>query len=456
MMNATIIERFAEESPTSLMVQGLMEHLFAQEPLDTLFEQQAQDQYTRELLFSEVVELMSLVVCGLQPSVNRAYQRKAKELPVSRTAVYDKLNRMEPEVSAALVRHSSEQLSSCIREMAGALPEWLAGRRVRILDGNCLAATDHRLEVLRPYAAKALPGKSLVVLEPALQLATHVFPCLDGHAQERALFESVLSIVEPGDVWIADRNMGTLKFLFALHQAQADFVIRQHGTPDWDALADLAVVGETSTGQVWEQPIRLSHHGQSLELRRVVIRLNQPTRDGDSEIAILTSLPTTVAGTLAIAELYRNRWSVETLFQVVSENFEGEIQTLGYPPAALFSFCMALVAYNLLATVKAALRAVHGAGKVEAGLSWYYLVEDIQATYRGLSIAIDPAYWQQWQAYCVPQLAQHLLELAAQVNLKTFLKQPRSPKRKKPPLIVDRKHRHLSTQRLLQQERAKP
>jgi hypothetical protein len=117
MMNSPIIERFAEESPTSLMVQGLMEHLFAQQELDALFEQQAQAQYTRDLLFSEVVDLMSLVVCGLQPSVNRAYQRKAKDLQVSRTAVYDKLNRMEPEVSAALVRYSSEQLSSCIREM---------------------------------------------------------------------------------------------------------------------------------------------------------------------------------------------------------------------------------------------------------------------------------------------------------------------------------------------------
>jgi hypothetical protein len=122
----------------------------------------------------------------------------------------------------------------------------------------------------------------------------------------------------------------------------------------------------------------------------------------------LTSLPTTIAGALAIAELYRNRWSVETLFQIVTENFEGEIQTLGYPPAALFSFCMALVAYNLLATVKAALRAVHGAGKVEAGLSWYYLVEDVQATYRGLSIAIEPDYWQQWRDFATPQLAQHL------------------------------------------------
>jgi len=50
-------------------------------------------------------------------------------------------------------------------------------------------------------------------------------------------------------------------------------------------------------------------------------------------------------------------------------SFDGEIQTLDYPPAALFSFCMAMVADNLLTTVKAALRMAHGADKVSSALS---------------------------------------------------------------------------------------
>lgn len=210
------------------------------------------------------------------------------------------------------------------------------------------------------------------------------------------------------------------------------------------------------TGEVFEQPIRLLYEGQRLTIRRVVVRLHRSTRDGDSEIALLTNLPETAASAVAVAQIYRQRWTIETLFQVVTENFEGEIQSLGYPPAALFSFCMALVAYNLLATVKAALRAIHGAGKVEASLSWYYLVEEVQSTHRGMMIVVDPDYWQTWQACSVPQLADRLLALAKRVNLKTFLKQPRAPKRKKPPLIVDRKHRHVSTQRLLDKQKASP
>ena len=75
--------------------------------------------------------------------------------------------------------------------MGGQAPPLLAGYQVRIIDGNALAATEHRLQVLRTVAAAPLPGKSLVVLDPALRLAVDIFPCEDGHAQERRLFGPV-------------------------------------------------------------------------------------------------------------------------------------------------------------------------------------------------------------------------------------------------------------------------
>ena len=139
-MDNSVIERFAKESPTSMMLQGLMEHLLTQENLDSLFEHNAQVQYTRNLLFSQVVNLMTLVVCSIQPSVNAAYRRQAQELNVSRTALYDKLNGIEPQVSAALVRESSRQLSACIDYMEGSLPQWVEGYRVRIRERQLLGS----------------------------------------------------------------------------------------------------------------------------------------------------------------------------------------------------------------------------------------------------------------------------------------------------------------------------
>lgn len=455
-MLGAVFERFVQQSPISVMMRGLMERIFAPAALDALFEATAQEQYTRELLFSSVVKLMSLVVCAFYPSVNAAYRAQAKELNVSRTAVYNKLNGIEPAVSAKVLRQSVGELVRLSQQMSGQLPPLVAGYRTRILDGSCLAATDHRLQVLRPYAAKALPGKCLVVLDPSWKLAIDVFACEDGHAQERAIFPQVLETVQTGDLWIADRNMCTLGFLFGIQTRQADFLIREHKTLPWQADNDLQAIGKTETGQVFEQTVLMNAQGHSLPVRRVVVHLFQPTRDGETEVAILTTLPVRVVSALQVAELYRQRWTIENLFQTVTANFEGEIHTLAYPRAALFSFCLALVAYNILAVVRVALRSVHGIDKIEAGLSDFYLVDEIQGTYRGMMIAIEPAYWQIFATYSQAQLAELLQHLAANVHLKSFLKQPRAPKQKKPPLIVDAKHRHVSTARLLNPDKKSP
>lgn len=115
-------------------------------------------------------------------------------------------------------------------------------------------------------------------------------------------------------------------------------------------------MGQTETGKLFEQEVEISYEGNVLQLRRVLLKLFKPTRDSEWEIAILTNLPQTDANAAKVAELYRSRWSLETLFQTVTENFNGEIQTLAYPKAALFSFSMALVTYNILATLRAEAR----------------------------------------------------------------------------------------------------
>jgi hypothetical protein len=114
--------------------------------------------------------------------------------------------------------------------MGGEVPALLPGYRVRILDGNHLAGTQHRLKELRTTAAGALPGQALVVLDPARMLITDLFPCEDGHAQERAILPEVLDAVRPGELWIADRPFCTTNFLFGIAARQACFLIRLHQT----------------------------------------------------------------------------------------------------------------------------------------------------------------------------------------------------------------------------------
>jgi len=87
----------------------------------------------------------------------------------------------------------------------------------------------------------------------------------------------------------------------------------------------------------------VSSAGKTYTARRVIVRLKNPTRKGESELTILTNLPKEVANALKISELYRGRWGIETAFNDLEKHLHSEINTLGYPKAALFGFCMALV-----------------------------------------------------------------------------------------------------------------
>jgi hypothetical protein len=263
--------------------------------------------------------------------------------------------------------------------------------------------------------------------------------------------------VSAKDLWIGDRNFCVLSFLWEIAAKRAAFIIREHASLPQRAVSPLCYVGEIETGFVWEQTVLLELEDQQLSIRRVVVRLHQPTRDGDTEIAILTNLPESVADSFLVARLYRGRWTVETFFQTVTTNFQCEIKTLGYPSAALFSFSMALFAYNVLSTLRTALSSVHGIGKIEAGVSNYnyYLAEEISMTYRGMMIAIPTEHWSIFADLNNQQFCQTLQDLASQVRLSAFLSHPRGPKKKKKKPDYDPKHPHVSTARLLKMNKNK-
>jgi len=152
-----------------------------------------------------------------------------------------------------------------------------------------------------------------------------------------------------------------------------------------------------------------------------------------------------------VAQLYRQRWTIETLFQVLTETLCCEINTLGYPRAALLAFSIALVAYNVLSVVKAALRSVHGTEKIETEISYYYLADEIQGTYRGMMIAIPQQEWSIFQDMNFIQLSEVLKFLAGLVRLSAFRRHPRCPKKVKQKRNFLKQQPHISTAKLLAQ-----
>jgi IS4 transposase len=448
-MLGKIFEQFVEKSPVSVMACGLLERVLNHKTINEIFEHVADRQYTRDLLFSVVFDLMSQVVCGSHKSLHAAYQASAQEMGVSVTSIYNKVNGVETETSASLVRYSASAVAPIVEEMGGTLPPLLPGYRIKILDGNCLEATEHRIRELRGTAAGPLPGKSLVVLDPSLKLMVDVFPCEDGYTQERALLEEVLPTVQAGDCWIEDRNFCTLKFLFEVVERDACFIVRQHQKLPWEPLEGFKKVGRIDGATVSEQPIVVrDHEDNELRLRRISIHLDKPTRDGDRDVFVLTNLPKKVKAK-KIATLYRNRWKIETAFQELTKHLNSEINTLGYPKAALFAFSIALIAYNVMSVIKAALRSVHGADVVEQEVSGYYVADELSAVYQGMMIAIPEKHWQIFGRMTPREFADTLRVLASKVNLLRFKKHPRGPKKAQPKRTCDKKHPHVSTFRLI-------
>jgi hypothetical protein len=337
---------------------------------------------------------MTLVVCN-KISVYQAFKKNRDRIGVSLQAVYDKLDRLELRISQMLVRHFASRLAAVVESMGAAVSEWLPGYRVKVMDGNHIAATEHRIEVLRDTAAGALPGFAVVVLDPRLQMAIDVFPEEDGHAQERSLTNAILETVEPNDVWIDDRNFCTVALLLGMARKGAFFVTRQHRVnAPWEPTGPIEACGESETGAVFEQQgILCGGKLGDLPVRRVTVRLKKATRDGEREIHILTNLPATVSA-IKVADLYRNRWSIETAFQEMERALGGEVATLGYPKAALFAFSVALVAYNVYATLKASLRAIHGEAKVRDEVSGFHIAADVALDHHGMDVAIPEEMWK--------------------------------------------------------------
>ena len=149
---------------------------------------------------------------GSQRSVHAAFQTSTQDIAVSITSVYNKLNNIEPGTSAALVRYAAGQVEPIIGKLLGKQSSPLPGKRIKLLDGNCIEKSHHRIEELRTIAAGPLPGKTLVVYDPLLHLPIDVFVCEDGHAQERSMLKTVLETIVAVDVWIADRNFCVVDF----------------------------------------------------------------------------------------------------------------------------------------------------------------------------------------------------------------------------------------------------
>src|SRR4051812_47683710 len=382
-------------------------------PLDQILREAAEGQYEREFALSHFVQVMLDVACGFRPTPRAAFLRRELQRLASISAFYRKLGRMELGVTQDIVRRTARRARQLVVAGGGLLPQPIPGYAARILDGNVLAGTEHRIVPLRTTWSAGLPGMSLAGYEPASGLILDLILEEDAHRQERALFDRVA--VGPGQLWIMDRNFCVRSLLFRIGRAEAFFLVRWHrSTLPFRATSRLRPRGRCAAGGISEQTITVEDSdGVTHPLRRVVLKLDEPTRDGETEIVLITNLPAEVTAEACCAG-YLERWQIEGHYQTLTDLLHCEVPTLGYPRAALFGFSMSAVSGNALAVLKGNLRVAHGE-EMAAEVSDFALVDEVAEVYPGMMVAVPPAAWPRLAECAAAEVAGVLNEMAERV-----------------------------------------
>lgn len=443
-------------SPLATLVRGVIEWAFPGRSWSRLHEDVAAGHQMRKLCIDSVCALMVQVVAGSRRSVFAAFQadqtRPTPTIAASYQALYGKLKRMPPEFSCALVRESAQRLGPLLQQAGHQhLPGW-KGYRIRMVDGTQPNGSEHRLEVLRRIRAAGLPCRVVAVFDPAMRLCVDVAAAEDAYTSEQVMVAPLLDRAQSKDLYVADRHFAVAGLFLRLHDRQAHFVIREH-LPQL-ILAELCRarrIGRIETGVAWDQAVEVTD-GQTerqLVLRRIIVRLDEPTENGETEIRLLTNLPRRVSAS-KIARLYRQRWSIERHFDLLKNSLHGQVESLGQPRAAIFVLCMSMVAGNALAVVQGAIRAIHGDEETKK-LSGFYLADEIAGNYRAIDALIPRLQFERLSKQRPPHFWKWCLRVARDIRPRAFYAHPRGPKHP-PPKRASGKHRHhYSTYRLLQE-----
>ena len=316
--------------------------------------------YEKEISFEVLVQLIADALLEHHGSGKKSFARAREEglLTASVQAVYQKLGRLPLGLSEAWLAESTARLRPVYPE-AACLPMAPALRELEVIivDGKAIKRVAKRLKPLRGRKGGVLGGKALVALELrsgiVVAMATHA----DGETNEAklvpALLPQVREHVSGKRLWVADRQFCDLTQPAAFVQADDHFLVRYHPkTPFCPDPARPGQRGQDAQGRVWEQD--WGWLGSEQAKQRCFVRRLTLYRPGEETIILLTDLlDATRFPATDLLELYLARWSIERVFQQLTEVFHLQALIGTTPQGTVFQFAFCVVLYNMVQVVQA-------------------------------------------------------------------------------------------------------
>jgi hypothetical protein len=188
--------------------------------------------------------------------------------------------------------------------------------------------------------------------------------------------------------------------------------------------------------------------------RRRRVRRITLSRPGEEAIVLLTDLLDGQQYPAAdLLALYAERWSIERMFQQVTEVFHLETLIGGSPEATVFQFAFCLVLYNMIQVVRASIAAIERCDPNTISMEKLFL--DVERELTACTVLWDAEQWaarvdQPWRAN---EVKPRLRELLRHVWTDRWIKA--KSYRRQPHPVVPRLGVHVSVHRILLEAKEK-
>lgn len=342
--------------PLAVAVWTLLRYVASEDLLSRLFEQHRGTGSERDVSFSLLVQLISDALLRHAGSGRQSFEsaRLAGELRASNEAVYGKLRRVQLPLSMALLRETTRRLRAVLPDVCGEeIPPALRGYQILVVDGKKLKQLPKRLKALREVRGKVLGGKVVVglLLNAGLLVAMQASP--DGEANDAPLTPGLLEQCAPefaGPVlYVADRQFCDLKIPPRMLSSGHSFVIRYRQGMLFSAEKE-AVFPDTQGRTIREAWGWL---GSVKDSRRMYLRQITLVRPGEEDLRLVTNLlDAQQVPASQLLDVYLARWTIERVFQQVTEVFHLQQLVSSSPQGAIFQFALCSLFYNLIQVLR--------------------------------------------------------------------------------------------------------
>jgi hypothetical protein len=267
------------------------------------------------------------------------HQRKLYHLgldPVKRSTLAD-ANEQRP------ARIFAQTYFKLLHRLEAEVPRHSGPHRVKIMDATYVPVCDS----LFPWA-DFMPGKSAVKLHFLLAAdsgAPQELQVTSGQVHELEVARALN--FAPGDLLLLDRGYVDFAWLYSLHQRGVGFVTRLQRNIRYQVVQRNPVPADTAV--LADQIIRLST-AHSRSRYPGTLRLVHYRDQEGKEYVFLTNLPDLPA--LAVADLYRQRWQIETFFRWIKQNLKIKTFYGTSENGVLIQIWTAMIAYLLLLWLK--------------------------------------------------------------------------------------------------------